>query len=109
MAAAGGKNQRYAWGQTGLVCRRAVYGLRRGPCAEGGTGPEQAGSRPSGRTTTGLYDMVGNVAEWALEGDQAVAMGGSYLNELASDLKVWSTAAPQAPSDTVGFRCVYAL
>lgn len=107
-AAAGVEGRRFPWGQTGLVCRRAAYGMVRGPCAFGErAGPDAVGSRPDGATPDGILDMVGNVAEWVRVGDAYVAMGGSYQSELASELKVWSRTAASGPRPFVGFRCAY--
>jgi formylglycine-generating enzyme required for sulfatase activity len=107
-AAAGPHGRRFPWGQTGLVCRRAVYGLVRGPCARSNpAGPDAVGSRPDGATPDGLLDMVGNVAEWVRVGDQFVAMGGSFQSELASELKVWSSVGGNGVRADVGFRCAY--
>ena len=49
LAAMGAEGRRFPWGPTGLVCRRAAFGLETGPCAHGG-GPELAGARPDGAT-----------------------------------------------------------
>jgi hypothetical protein len=107
-AASGPEGRRFPWGQTGLVCRRAVYGLVRGPCARSdAAGPDAVGSRPDGATPEGLLDMVGNVAEWVRQGDHYVAMGGSFKSELASELKVWSQQAASGARADVGFRCAY--
>jgi sulfatase modifying factor 1 len=106
-AAAGTDGRRFPWGQTGLVCRRAVFGVESGPCETGG-GADIAGSRPDGRTPEGVLDLAGNVAEWTLERDgRPVARGGSYRSRAALDLKSWAveTAPPRVPY--VGFRCAY--
>ncbi|MGC4069683.1 MAG: SUMF1/EgtB/PvdO family nonheme iron enzyme [Polyangiaceae bacterium] len=58
-ASAGAQSNRFPWGQTGLVCRRAAYGLVSGPCAEGGTEPEWSGSRPDGVSKDGILDSRG--------------------------------------------------
>jgi formylglycine-generating enzyme required for sulfatase activity len=107
-AAAGTEARRFAWGHTGMVCRRAVYGVLDGPCATGGTGPDLPGSRPDGATPEGLWDMAGNVAEWTREPDgSAVARGGSYRSRLAAELKTWSFERPAGRSEHVGLRCAY--
>lgn len=108
-AAAGPNGLKYPWGPTGLVCRRAVYGLLVGPCHFGGDGPDAVATRAAGTTASGLYDMAGNVAEWALDGTHYVAMGGSYLSTLASQLATWSAEVDVHRSAHVGFRCAYSI
>jgi hypothetical protein len=109
-AAAGSAGRRYPWGNTGLVCRRASFGLVTGPCARGGTGPELAGARPDGATPDGILDLSGNVAEWTVERDGSfAARGGSYRAELAADLKSWSVEPRTTRAPHVGFRCAYSL
>ncbi|HEY6081475.1 MAG TPA: SUMF1/EgtB/PvdO family nonheme iron enzyme [Polyangiaceae bacterium] len=106
-AAAGGSARRYAWGNSGLVCRRAAFGLEHGPCADGGR-PELAGSRPDGASPEGVLDLSGNVAEWTREraGGYA-ARGGSYRSTAAADLKAWAAVAPAEKALHIGFRCAY--
>lgn len=107
-AATSGSGRRYPWGNTGLVCRRATFGLVRGPCAHAGSGPDLAGARPDGATPEGVLDLSGNVAEWTLERDGTfAARGGSYRSELAGDLKVWAVEPRQIRAAHVGFRCAY--
>jgi hypothetical protein len=107
-AATGSAGRRYPWGNTGLVCRRATFGLVTGPCARAGTGPDFAGARPDGASPDGIQDLAGNVAEWTLERDGSfVARGGSYRSESAGDLKSWAFEARQTRAPHVGFRCAY--
>jgi formylglycine-generating enzyme len=110
LAAAGPAGaRRFPWGPTGLVCRRASYGLVDGPCAHRG-GPELAGARPDGRSPEGLHDLAGNVAEWTREKDGGHrARGGSFRSRAAGELKSWaSEAAPAAARAAhIGFRCAY--
>ena len=107
-AAMGSKGRRYPWGNTGLVCRRASFGLVVGPCAHAGSGPDLVGARPDGATPEGIQDLAGNVAEWTIERDGSfVARGGSYRSEVAGDLKSWAFEPRQTRAAHVGFRCAY--
>ena len=106
LAAMGREARRFAWGSTGLVCRRAAYGLVTGPCADDAAGPELAGSRPDGATPEGAFDLSGNVAEWTREARGYVARGGSYRAKNAAELKNWTSEATDARED-IGFRCAY--
>jgi formylglycine-generating enzyme required for sulfatase activity len=113
VAAAGGEGFRYPWGETGAVCRRAAFGLTRGPCANGGTGPDTVGAHPAGDSPLGVHDLGGNVAEWVAEDPKSpqkgIAKGGSWRSELATELRVWARLQldPTAHDDRVGFRCVH--
>jgi formylglycine-generating enzyme required for sulfatase activity len=112
--------RRYAWGDTGAVCRRAAWGLESGPCASGADGPDTVGAHKDGDSPLGLHDMAGNVAEWVSdersrlgEGPQTnngIAKGGSWRAALAADLRIWARLElpPEAHDARVGFRCVYA-
>ncbi len=106
LSAMGREARRFAWGSTGLVCRRAVYGTTHGPCADGATGPELAGSRPDGATPEGALDLSGNVAEWTREANGYVARGGSFRATHAGELKSWTEERTTARLD-IGFRCAY--
>ncbi len=108
IAAAGGSaGRRYPWGDTGAVCRRAAWGLARGPCATGARGPDSVGAHPDGRTPLGLEDMAGNVAEWVVAPEGPVARGGSWESALATDLRTWARVEmdPTAHDPRMGFRC----
>jgi formylglycine-generating enzyme len=107
-AATGSTGRRYPWGNTGLVCRRATFGLVVGPCARAGSGPDFTGARPDGATPDGVQDLAGNVAEWTVEQDGSfAARGGSYRSEAAGDLKSWAFEPRQTRASYVGFRCAY--
>lgn len=108
-AAAGAEARRYAWGNSGLVCRRAAFGLERGPCGESG-GPELSGSRPDGVSPDGVMDLAGNVAEWGREpGGGYAARGGSYRSGSAAELKSWAVLPDREKALYIGFRCAYPL
>jgi len=107
-AAMGAEGRRFPWGSTGLVCRRAAYGLADGPCAKGAEGPEIAGSRLDGATPDGVLDLAGNVAEWTAEAPgRYVARGGSYRSRTALEVKSWSLEALPSKARSAGFRCAY--
>lgn len=105
---AGDTSRRFPWGQTGLVCRRASYGLVGGPCAEDGASPDWAGSRPDGKSELGILDLVGNVSE-ITESDQGSweARGGSFHADHAAELKSWASLPYRGPAADIGFRCAY--
>jgi formylglycine-generating enzyme required for sulfatase activity len=106
-AAAGTAARRYPWGNSGLVCRRAAFGLEHGPCAELG-GPELSGSRPDGASPEGAQDLAGNVAEWACDpGGACTARGGSYRSVSAAELKSWAALPNRDKAPYIGFRCAY--
>lgn len=108
LAAMGEDQRRFPWGQSGLLCRRAAFGLVAGPCAKGATGPELVGLRPDGATPEGALDMAGNLAEWTREPNgNYVARGGSFRSRAPSELKTWAVEQPQEPAHHVGFRCAY--
>ncbi len=113
VAAAEAAGHRYPWGETGAVCRRAAFGLARGPCSTEGTGPDTVGAHPDGDSALGIHDLAGNVAEWVAARPMTprlgVAKGGSWRSELAAELRVWARLEldPDARDDRVGVRCVY--
>jgi sulfatase modifying factor 1 len=106
-AAASGAARRYPWGNSGLVCRRAAFGLVHGPCADSG-GPELAAARPDGASPEGVLDLAGNVAEWTREASGAYsARGGSFRSRSAAELKSWACLPDQQKALYIGFRCAY--
>lgn len=111
-AAAGPSPRRYPWGDTGAVCRRGAWGIEKGPCAFGASGPDTAGAHADGDTPSGIHDLAGNVAEWveaASPEGPGVARGGSYRAVLATELRTWSRAEVSATlrHPWVGARCAY--
>lgn len=107
-AAAGSAARRFPWGSTGLVCRRAAFGLLAGPCAQDAHGPDLAGARPDGATPDGILDLSGNAAEWTAEpGGGTAARGGSYRSRVAAELTTWAAVTTGSPEPDIGFRCAY--
>jgi len=106
--AAGAQSRRFPWGQTGLVCRRATFGVVAGPCAEKGNQPDVSGCHLDGQSPEGVLDLSGNVAELALDAEgKAWACGGSFRSRAALELKSWACIAFAGPLDDIGFRCAY--
>ena len=112
-AIAGEAGRRYPWGDTGAVCRRAAWGLAKGPCAHGGAGPDIAGAHPDGSSREGAFDLAGNVAEWVVSSDAqpgfADVLGGSWRDTEAAALRGWNrrAVAKTERDPSVGLRCVY--
>lgn len=109
-AAAGVAGRRYPWGNSGLVCRRAAFGLVQGPCASGAppSSAELVGSRPDGASPEGVQDLAGNVAEWTREADGGyLARGGSFRSTSAAELKSWAALGDHDKALHIGFRCAY--
>ena len=105
-AAMGPGGQRYPWGDSGAVCRRAAYGLVSGPCGQGASGPDTVGARPAGATTTGLLDLAGNVAEWTLlASGEMRRRGGSFRTTEAAGLRGWNGDSDD--DGATGVRCAY--
>jgi formylglycine-generating enzyme required for sulfatase activity len=117
VAAAGERPRRYPWGDTGAVCRRAAWGLTRGPCGNGAAGPDTAGAHPDGVTPLGVHDLAGNVEEWVETGAcpavdprcLGVVRGGSFETDLATELRTWvrREVLASARLASIGFRCAY--
>lgn len=106
-AAMGTRARRYPWGDTGAVCRRAVFGLASGPCGQGATGPDTVGARPAGASPEGLLDLAGNVAEYTELPDGATRRrGGSFRTSEAAGLRGWNGDSADHEGAT-GVRCAY--
>lgn len=101
---------RYPWGDTGLVCRRAAWGLAHGPCARGASGPDTVGAHPDGVSPDGVHDLTGNVAEWVeTTSGEGRVRGGSWSDDFAGNLRSWSARVvdPAAHDPQVGARCAF--
>ncbi len=114
MAMSGQESRRYPWGNTGAVCRRLGWGRKNGPCSFGATGPELAGSHPSGNSENGVYDLSGNVAEWTrpsneVFSDKVQIRGGSWEDDSVVLIRSWSwkDVPKETRSRSIGFRCAY--
>lgn len=113
-AAAGREGRKFPWGQEPLTPQRANFGLNVGH-------PQPVGSYPEGKNPLGLFDLVGNVAEWCLpdlpEGEAVKTNAKGKL------LRAWrggcwvmgpehqsatarSPYAAEARVPCIGFRCV---
>jgi formylglycine-generating enzyme required for sulfatase activity len=112
-AAAGRGGRRYAWGDTGAVCRRVAFGLTDGPCGTGAKSPGIAGAHPDGASPEGVLDLAGNVAEWSMpdppDAPVAEVRGGSFADGAASALRSWQrrVVPVEIRAPEIGFRCAY--
>ena len=97
--------------QWGRACRgssgwRFPYGPRReaGRCRVGDptASPGPSGTDPHCVTPEGVLDLVGNVAEWTVEG---VVMGGSVQSKKTAGCGTRQRLKPQTKRPAVGFRC----
>jgi formylglycine-generating enzyme required for sulfatase activity/transposase-like protein len=141
LAARGTENRRFPWGDAppgptrlnacGLECKGwyidaqldSVFdgGMYEGDDGFAGTAP--VASYPAGATRDGIYDLLGNVAEWtdtsvnfgqarpeAPSAGTFVVRGGSFSSgvdaESAPALRLYLSA--EAHGRGVGFRCAYA-
>ncbi len=110
-AAIGEAEKRYPWGDPDALCLRAAFALD-GRCARGALGPDTVGARPWGKSTAGLHDLAGNVAEWVDDGappGSAAVRGGSFREPDATSLRPrWRRVLPDGSRhDWVGVRCAY--
>lgn len=99
------KKSRYPWGDTGLLCRTAVWGRSAGPCARGAR-QEAPGAHADGCSPAGICDLIGNLAEWTEDGR---LHGGSFASTFAGELRVAAFETPKQDDalPRAGARCVY--
>lgn len=108
-------SHRYPWGDTGAVCRRAVWARVTGACAVAAPGPDTVGAHPAGASAGAVLDLAGNVAEWVeserVSPGHGVVKGGSFRSDLAAELRAWHRSEREATArhDDVGVRCAYDL
>lgn len=103
-AAAGPERHPFPWGTEPLTPQRANFGKHVGQ-------PQPVGSYPDGASPLGLYDLVGNVAEWcSAEGDGAsptVWRGGCWaLGPEHQGAAARSAYRAEARVPCIGLRCV---
>jgi len=105
-AAGGAGGHEYPWGKAPLTPARANFGNNVGH-------PRPVGSYPEGKSPLGLYDLVGNVAEWCLNDvdsapkDTHVWRGGCWrLPAENQGVRARSPYKAEARVACVGFRCV---
>jgi formylglycine-generating enzyme required for sulfatase activity len=76
-------------------------------------GPEVTGSHPDGASPEGVFDLAGNVAEWAAPTQNDVMLadvrGGSFTDGAASALRSWHRREMDRTTRAIdiGWRCVY--
>jgi hypothetical protein len=105
-AAAGAEGRKYPWGNDPLTPARANFGNNVGH-------PRPVGSYLEGKSPLGLYDLVGNVAEWCRNDlDSApkhtpVWRGGCWvMSEEHQGARARSPYKAEARVPCIGIRCV---
>ncbi len=96
-AARPGAGDAWPWGST-LAGRHANFG----------GSPSAVKGHPDGKTQEGLFDLFGNVSEWALTATGAVLKGGSYLTTEPKTVMPGTSIDGRPDSQVlgVGFRLV---
>lgn len=104
--AAGPDGRAYPWGNEPLTPKRANFGKNVGH-------PRPVGSYPEGKSPLGLYDLVGNVAEWCRNDLDSspkhthVWRGGCFsMSEEHQGARARSPYNAEARVACIGFRCV---
>ena len=113
LAATGGADRPYVWGDADPKCSSACYG-KNTSCVDLSRGQTQTcevAKSAVDRTASQIFDLAGNVSEWttdAFGGDnQRVVHGGSFVDETnALSLTYRRGHAPSSADVGVGFRCV---
>ncbi|MDB4960297.1 MAG: uncharacterized protein JWP01_296 [Myxococcales bacterium] len=119
-AARGDDGRTYPWGEAAPTCDLAIFDL----CA--GAEPLPVGSRPSGRSPYGAFDMAGNVWEWTQDwfdptyyttsptndpqgppNGTSRSVRGGYYGNTPRNVRTAGRASedPMVPEAYLGFRC----
>ena len=123
-AARGSDESTYPWGAEFSCPRAVIGGYAAGPCPDNmGALPKPVGSAGAGRSIAGVFDLVGNAAEWVHDwagsyptgavrdpqgpetGAGRVLRGGSWASTLPVGLGFARTTSPPATRGPWGFRC----
>ncbi len=74
-------------------------------------GPAMGGGRPGGRACNGVEDLVGNLAEWAFDGDSGIVVFGGAWNSPLEDLGLERSRprSPPRPASNLGFRVAWSM
>ncbi|HOW51153.1 MAG TPA: SUMF1/EgtB/PvdO family nonheme iron enzyme [bacterium] len=123
-AARGEKNLVYPWGEQTAECRYAVIDMGTPGCQKNSTHEIKAKDR--GQSPYGLFNMIGNVAEWVADwydddypsgdlknptgpksGKERILRGGSWKSSVQEKLKGYSRekATPGTKTPETGIRC----
>ena len=124
-AARGEKGLVYPWGNQPAECRYAVMDMGIPGCQKNST--HEVRSKERGQSPYGIFNMIGNVAEWVADwyeegypsgerknppgpkkGKERVLRGGSWKSGVQEKLKTFSRdkMPPDTKTPEVGIRCV---
>jgi formylglycine-generating enzyme required for sulfatase activity len=121
-AARGSSSNNYPWGD-GFSCSQAVTAATTTCLNFSPQQPATVGSMPTGKSAEGVYDLVGNVAEWVSDwagsypnssvtnptgpavGTQRVVRGGDWVTPANQTFAYLRRSSMPANAGTLGFRC----
>ncbi len=122
-AARGTAASNYPWGDT-FSCEHAVVAATTSCSAYDPQLPTQVGTLPAGSSPEGVYDLIGNVAEWVSDwvgsyprtdvtdptgpatGTQRVVRGGDWLFPTTQTMAYLRRSSMPTNAGSLGFRCV---
>ncbi|MCL2778224.1 MAG: formylglycine-generating enzyme family protein [Polyangiaceae bacterium] len=134
-AASGPAGRVLPWGnvENSRLANHGAFAVDPTDGSDGFVGLAPVGSFPDGATSTGLYDMAGNVAEWVFDlyardadgfgysraaevdpagpafgGEGHVVRGGSYRDGMFM-LRTAARSASVIATREIGFRCAYSV
>jgi len=102
-AAAGGRKQKYPWGNEEATCGKAVMSDSKGVFGCGTNATMPVCSKPAGNTAQGLCDMAGNVFQWVQDKYRDTYIGAP------ADGRAVEGAGPLRVMRGGSFNCVDAL
>jgi len=98
-----------------IAAQRQLFPWGEGPLTNADwemTGPIEVGTQGSDVTSSSVFDLASNVAEWTLseQAGKQIIKGGSWRSRQLEGLKPFRLAlAPNQTLSWVGFRCILVI